>query len=289
MNFTLTMETSAPLYLIEEKLEQWWEYSVRMLPNFILAIVIIFAFIIVAKFVRRISAAFMLRFTRSVSVSGLVSGALYSLVIISGLMSALGVLQLDKTVSSLLAGVGIIGLALGFAFQDLTANFISGVFIAFKRPFDVGHIVETNGFLGTIEDIELRATKLRTSAGLHVIIPNKDIFQKAIINYSLTDKRRIEIDFIIPNTVDIVFAEKIIRESIMATLPPNKKSEIEFYFTAIENPNIRINVAFWTDRIEPHQYMEAKHHAIIAIYNVFKENKIYKVQIPEPQHQNISG
>ena len=64
---------------------------------------------------------------------------------------ALGVLNLEQNHSHpLLAGVGIIGLALGFAFQDLSSNFISGLYMAFRRPFEIGDKVETNAFIGTV-------------------------------------------------------------------------------------------------------------------------------------------
>jgi small conductance mechanosensitive channel len=268
--------------LIHTKLERWWRYFVEMLPNFVLAIVVLAFFFFVARFIRNFVARFVLRISKSASVSGLVSGVIYSMIILFGLMTALDILKLDKTVSSLLAGVGIVGLALGFAFQDLTSNFISGAFIALKRPFEVGHTVETNGFLGTIEDIQLRSTTLRTSAGLHVIIPNKDIFQKPIINYSRTHQRRVELEFVIPNTIDASFAEKLVSNSIDHIASESMIREIEFYFVAIENPNMKMNVSFWTNNTEPREFMQARHKAIMAIYRAFAENEIYKVQIPQP-------
>jgi small-conductance mechanosensitive channel len=138
------METRPWQILIEEKLEAWWEYAVRMLPNFILAIIIVLVFMTLAKLVRKFSATFILNITKNPSLSSLLSGVLSMLVIVAGLMTALDIMELNKTVSSILAGVGIIGLALGFAFQDLTSNFISGAFIALKRPFDVGHTIQTD-------------------------------------------------------------------------------------------------------------------------------------------------
>jgi small conductance mechanosensitive channel len=201
-------------------------------------------------------------------------------------MTALDILELDKTVSSLLAGVGIIGLALGFAFQDLTSNFISGAFIALRRPFDVGHTVETNGFIGTIEEIQLRSTTLRTSAGLHVIIPNKDIFQKPIINYSRTDARKVEIEFILPNTIDVVFVEKVITSTIKELQRSYPIENIQVFYLAIETPNMRTQATFWTNHIEPNSYIRLKHEAIIALYQAFAGNGIYQVLIPAHEKQS---
>jgi small conductance mechanosensitive channel len=273
--------------MINEKLEAWWVYSVKMLPNFFLAILILLLFFFVAKMVRKLSYRFILKISKSISVSSLISGIIYTGVFISGVMSALDVLELDKTVSSLLAGVGIIGLALGFAFQDITSNFISGAFIALKRPFDVGHIVETNGFTGVIEEIELRSTTLRTSAGLHVIIPNKDIFQKPIINYSRTDSRKVELEFAVPNSIDATYLERIIMEGLEKVSAKSRFREIEFYYTGIDAPNMKVHISFWTHRIEPGPFMKARHRAIMVIYAILKDHGIYQVSLPSPPESNL--
>jgi small conductance mechanosensitive channel len=265
--------------LIQDKLTRWWVFFVQMLPNFVLALLALGVFIFAARFIRRIAQRIALRLSKSESVASLVAGVIYAIVIVLGLMTALDIMKLEKTVSSLLAGVGIIGLALGFAFQDLTANFISGAFITFKKPFEIGHIVETNGFTGTIQEIRLRSTTLRTSAGLHVIIPNKEIFQKPIINYSRTEERRVELEFAIANTVDITFIEAEIKKAL-ASAQSIKNAEV--YFSAIEDPKIKINVSFWTENKEPREYMQARHQAILAIYHLFAQHKVYNIQIPAP-------
>lgn len=273
--------------MIQDKLQGWWVYSVKMFPNFLLALLVLVFFFLLARIVRKLSHRFILRISKSISVSSLLSGILYTGIFIAGLMSALDILELDKTVSSLLAGVGIIGLALGFAFQDITSNFISGAFIALKKPFDVGHIVETNGFTGVIEDIQLRSTTLRTQAGLHVIIPNKDIFQKPIINYSRTEARKVELDFLVPNSVDAVFLQKLISERIERISDKNRFQNIEFYFTSIEPPNMKVHISFWTNRIEPGPFMRARHRAIMAIFEAFREVGIYEIKIEGPPRTNV--
>lgn len=258
--------------IIEAKLNRWGVFIIKMLPNFLLAVLVLFLFIFLGKFVRRIIDKIILRISKSESISGLTSAFVYSIIVVVGIMMALNILKLDKAVTSLLAGVGIIGLALGFAFQDLTANFISGTFIAFKRPFEVGHVVETNGFVGTIEDIQLRATKMRTFAGLKVIIPNKDIFQKPIINYSLTSRRRIELEFLILNKGDVATIGSAVENALRANKNDNSIQEVEVYFTLIEDPKIRMYISIWTTHIEPNLFMQARHEAILIINKVLKEN-----------------
>ncbi len=198
----------------------------------------------------------------------------YTIVIVIGIMISLNILRLDKAVTSLLAGVGIIGLALGFAFQDLTSNFISGAFITFKKPFEIGHIVESNGFVGEVEDIQLRATRMRTFAGLHVIIPNKDIFQKPIINYSLTSKRRVEVEFLVVNKAEATDVIDIIRHELENKCSKEHFRDIEVYYSQIEDPKIKIYVSVWTTLIEPHQFMKARHDIITTVIKVLMERSI---------------
>ncbi len=99
------------------------------------------------------------------------------MVIALGFLFALSIVNLDKTVTSILAGVGVIGLALGFAFQDIAANFISGLFMASNKPFQIGDIIEVEGITGKVTAIKLRTTEMKTFQGNDVIIPKIVIFR----------------------------------------------------------------------------------------------------------------
>lgn len=107
--------------------------------------------------------------------------------------AALIVLGLSKTVTTLLAGVGILGLALGFAFQDIAENFIAGVLMAFRRPIYIGDLIESNDFVGTVEEINLRTTVIRTADGKHVLIPNSEVLQNSIVNFSRSSELRVDL------------------------------------------------------------------------------------------------
>ena len=198
----------------------------------------------------------------------------YVLILFIGLFVALDILQLNKAVASLLAGAGVIGIVLGFAFQDLSSNFISGIFIAFKKPFDVGHTIETNGFMGNVEEIQLRSTIMRTFQGLHVMIPNKDIFQKAILNYSLTLERRIEIEFSISIDYNVFNLREKLKDSISTLNYLVVEKPVEIYCVAFGENRIRIAVWMWIYNHQPPGYMVAQHDAIECIIKTCKDNNI---------------
>ena len=273
------MELSRWTTLIFDKLEGWTTTFIKMLPNLVLAFIVVAAGYFLSKLVRNISTKVTQRISNSDSVSSVVSVILQTLTMFFALTIALNILGLDKAVASILAGVGIIGLALGFAFQDLSSNFISGLYMAFRRPFEIGDKVETNAFVGTIEKIELRSTTMSTTAGLHVIIPNKDIFQKPIINYSRSENRRVELAFTLPNTTDLGLAESIVRKALEQLNGSAK--EIEFYYTGIEDPKIKLSVSFQIDNQQPKSFMVQRHNAILAIHRELGENNLVKIATPE--------
>ena len=263
--------------LIFGKLERWVNTLIKMLPNIIVATVVLVVAYFVARLVRNVTYKLALRISKSDSVSSVVSVLFQMLTMFFAITIVLGILNLETAVSSLLAGVGIVGLALGFAFQDLTANFIAGLFMAFKRPFEIGDKVETNAFIGTIHEIKLRSTTLTTTAGLHVIIPNKDIFQKPIINYSRSENRRVELDFTLANTFDLAEAETIVRNAVEHLENASPATDIEFYYTGIDDTKIKLTVSFRIDNAEPKGFMNHRHKAILAIHKAFAEHGIVKI------------
>lgn len=250
--------------LIYDKLHGWLQSAVKMTPNLVVAFLALLLFVVIARLVRKLAYRIIFRVTDTVTVSALFSTLLYILLLFVGVFIALDVMKLEKTVSSLLAGAGIIGLALGFAFQDLTANFISGIFITFRKPFETGHIIETNSFTGTVEQIQLRSTTLRTYDGLHVMIPNKDIFQKPIINHSLTPERRVEVPVVLPGSMDITIFSREVTQALQV-LPDVSKSSPIVLLTGIDGGNVKAVVRCWINNEREESYEETLHQVIQAV------------------------
>jgi small conductance mechanosensitive channel len=261
--------------LIWDKLNRWTNAFIKMLPNMAVAVLVIIAFFLLARLVKMLVYKFVLKISHTPALSGLVSNLFSVIVTLIGLFVALDVLQLEKAVTSLLAGAGIIGLALGFAFQDLTANFISGIFITVRRPFEVGHQIETNGFIGSVEEIQLRSTLLRTLDGLHVIIPNKEIFQKPIINHSLTPERRTEISFNVPVANEsTLLVKKLIQEALKGVDKLATDRAPEIFFNGIDGTNLKVTVSIWIKNTDIRSYEDTKNEILVRITNVLKDKKL---------------
>jgi len=260
--------------LINEKLQSWWTSLIKLLPELVVALLVIILAIIIGRLVRKNLYKLLIRISSRTSFSSLFATITQIIILLVGLFIALDILQLNKAVSSLLAGAGIIGIILGFAFQDITSNFIAGIYIALKKPFDIGHTVKTNDFIGNVEEIQLRSTTIRTFSGLHLMIPNRDIIQKPLINYSLTPERRIELEFFIDQNSDLEITHKAAFDAIakISYLYPGKP--VEIYFNDIKYMAVKISVWFWIDNHSPPGYMVARHDAIFNIVTSLKVNNI---------------
>ncbi|MGH8718837.1 MAG: mechanosensitive ion channel family protein [Burkholderiales bacterium] len=148
-----------------DKLYGWGESFVLLLPNLLIAILIVTGFWALAKTLRALLVKLLARVSQSRQINYLLGVLLYVVVLMTGVFFALGVLGLDKTLTSLLAGAGIIGLALGLAFQDMGANLLSGIYMSIERPFRTGHLIKSNDYFGTVERISLRQTEILTPEG----------------------------------------------------------------------------------------------------------------------------
>jgi small conductance mechanosensitive channel len=244
-----------------------------MIPNFLAAVIVIFVFVFVSRQIERFVCRVMSRTTDNASLVNLSSRVIRIAVMAAGLFVALSILGLDKAVSSLLAGAGIVGLALGFAFQDLTANFLSGTFIAIQQPIRVGDVVETNGYFGQVKAIKLRSTVLDNFAGQYIEIPSKDIFQKPIVNFSKSRQRRMQLNWGVDYNTDLQKAQDVALAAVNSLPFLQAGKPVEFHYQAFGPSNITFLMWFWLDETKagPPQAMS---DAIKAVKQAFEANGI---------------
>ncbi|MGD2163304.1 MAG: mechanosensitive ion channel, partial [Anaerolineales bacterium] len=105
--------------------------------------------------------------------------------------------------TTLLAGVGIAGVTIGFALQDVAKNFVAGILLLISQPFELGDTIMVSEFTGKVTVINLRSTELREVDGRLVIIPNADIFVSSIINYTRSIERRVELKLTVTPDTDL--------------------------------------------------------------------------------------
>jgi small conductance mechanosensitive channel len=256
------------------KLQGWFEKFVLMLPNLVAALLVVFAFGFSSRYVGKVVKSLLTRLTGHEPISDLLGTVARVATLVIGVFVALGLLQLDKTVTSLLAGVGVVGLALGFAFQDIAANFMSGFLMAVRRPFNGGDLVAIGGHFGVIERVDLRATSLHTLDGLSVIIPNKEVFQNPIVNYTRTPSRRMDLTVGVAYGSDLVEVRKVVLEAVRAVPGRLEGRDAEFFYEAFGDSSIEFAVRVWLAEADQISYLRARSEAIIAIKKAFDANDI---------------
>ena len=247
------------------KLRQWLDLVVTMLPNLVVAVLVMVAFWFLARIVRKVLVRALRRASQESVVPNLLATVGALAVITIGLLIALGVLKLDKTVTSLLAGAGVMGLALGFAFQSIAANFLSGILISVRRPFTVGDLVETNGHLGRISELNLRATVLRTLQGQVVFLPNRDVLEKPIMNYTASALRRVDLEVGISYGDDLEKVRRVTLEAVRGVTPRLADRDPDLFFTGFGSSSIDFTVRFWIRFREQPDFLAARSDAIMRI------------------------
>jgi small-conductance mechanosensitive channel len=107
------------------------------------------------------------------------------------------------TPGNLISALGIGGIAIGFAFKDIFENFLAGILILVTRPFRIGDQIIYSHYEGTVEEIQTRATWLKTYDGRRVLIPNAELFKNSVTVNTAFPKRRLEYDFKLAPGTDI--------------------------------------------------------------------------------------
>jgi len=273
------MEINNPSELILGKLEEWIRTAIIMLPNIVTAIIIVVVGYLLAKLARNLIGKGMRRVTGHDALLSLITTTVYTAIILVFCFLALGVLNLDRTVTTLLAGAGIIGLALGFAFQDIMANFMSGVIMAIRKPFKEGDLIQSQDNKGIVVKLNLRATILRSLQGQILIVPNKDVFENTITNYNTLGRRRIDLECGVSYGDDLEKVRKLTLEAVKNIKHVMQDQDISLYFTEFGDSSINFIVRFWVPFKKQPDYLTAKSEAIIAIKKTYDDNDI---MIPFP-------
>lgn len=260
--------------LIEEKLNTWIETGIQHIPNLIVAIIFIIFFSLFARIAGNVMRKVLRRAFDSHQIADLITAILKTCLILMGIFICLDFVGLKGTVTSLLAGAGIIGLAIGFAFQDMTENLIAGIVMGIRKPFKIGDIVEADGVFGTVKTINLRNTLVETFFGQLEIIPNKILFRNILTNYTVIGERRIEVPVSISYADDPDQAAKLLVNALNECDFVIKKQETNVYAESFGDSAINLLVWFWIDYPGQTGFMSARHQAISVIKNTLEEADI---------------
>lgn len=261
--------------IILKELQLWFTVAVKFLPNFVFAILAMLAFHYLARFSRKLNRRFFSKISDSTTINSVLIQLIFIGIELIGIFVALNILGLSKAVTSLLAGAGVVGLALSFAFQDLATNFISGFFIVIQKPFVLGDYIKTNNFQGWVKEISLRTILIEDLNGQDIIIPSKIIIQNPLVNYSLIQKRRINLKVGVTYDADLRLVKEVTTQTI-AKLPEvnTKLGAIRVDFDEFSDSAITFTLRFWIAKSDQNEYNQVVSEAIMSITEVFRQHDI---------------
>lgn len=193
---------------------EWIPLIVEGVTSLALGLVIFFVGKFIASKVAKWCENRLLKSSVDKAVAGFASSILYALMFAGVVLMALGQVGVETT--SFIAILGAAGLAVGLALQGSLSNFASGVLIILLRPFRSGDFIDAGGQMGTVDQIELFHTYLRTPDNRIIIVPNSSVMSGAIVNFSREETRRLDLVVGIGYDADIRLAKQIMEEIVSA-------------------------------------------------------------------------
>lgn len=237
---------------------------VRALPGIAIAILIILATAIAAKFTVKITDTLIGKTDLRPSLRNLIETLVKLATWLLGLMIAAIVVFPGLTPASLIAGLGIGAVAIGFAFQDIFENFLAGVLIMVREKMRIGDVIECEGIVGKVEHITLRETHVRKLSGEVTVVPNSILFKNPVEILTDREQRRHEVVIGVSYDTDLDEAAEVIRNSVSKVEDINLDKGLDIFAQEFNSSSVDFLVRWWAGST-PRSGWETKDQVVRAI------------------------
>lgn len=253
-----------------------------LLPNIVLALIVFAIFFAVARAIKRV----VKRLTRDRHQArnlGLVLGRLaQGTILLIGLFVALSIVIPTFRAGDLIQLLGISGVAIGFAFRDILQNFLAGILILLTEPFQINDQIVFKDFEGTVENIETRATTIRTYDGRRIVIPNSELFTNSVTVNTAFESRRLEYDVGIGCGDDIDRAKELMLEALHSVPEILKDPAPDVLLMELAESSVNIRVRWWINPPRRADDLASRDKVLSTIKKILVENGI---DLPFPTQQ----
>jgi len=255
-------------------LENWKQALLAFMPNLVLAIVVLAAFVALARMAKKVSLrAYSRSLKTNMDIPKIISSSIYFLLLLAGTFIVLQILGLEKVLTKLIAGAGIIGIIAGFAFQDIAANAFAGLLLNTQQPLKEGDWVLVNSSYGSVIKIGLLTTSLQTNAGQEVFVPNQIIYNTAVSNYTTFRKRRVSLSGSVTAVAGTDTLKPLVINEIKNVDLVLPGEEINFYYTGIDSTFVNFEICFWISFSSENDFKEAASDTIIQLKEQLENGK----------------
>lgn len=263
---------------LRDQLQNMGEGFVESLPSLAIAIFIVFLTWIVARFGARISDMIVGRTELRASLKTLIDTLVKLGIWLAGLFIAAIVVMPGLTAASLLAGLGIGAVAIGFAFQDIFENFLAGVLIMLREKMRIGDVIECEGITGKVEHITLRETHVRKLSGELTVVPNSILFKNPVEILTDDSQRRHEVVVGVSYDTQLDRAAEVIRQAVEDVEDVLASKGIDIFAQEFNSSSVDFLVRWWAGST-PRDGWESKDKVVRAIKAALDEAGI---EIPFP-------
>jgi small conductance mechanosensitive channel len=239
---------------------------VARLPSLIVGVVVFLLFYVLSSAVSRV----LLRTTRKYRPNlGVVFARLAgAATILLGVLVAFSVVAPSFQAGDLIKILGISGVAIGFAFQNILQNFLAGLLLLWAEPFRVGDEIKLDNYEGTVEEIQARATIIETYDGRRVVIPNADLFTHSVTVNTALDVRRWEYDLTTKDGRDITELKSFIIKTVSKVEGVLSDPSPEVLVMDLGDPDsevVKVRVLWWTKAPRHHQMLTSYDSVLTTI------------------------
>jgi small-conductance mechanosensitive channel len=227
-----------------------WQSIIDLAPRVAIALVVVLVFLLIGRLAGRALTLVLRRSRLTRTHRAFFRRLLIWALVLFGVAVGLNVVGLGGVAAGMVAGGGLTAVMLGFAFKQIGENLLSGLFLAFSRPFSVDDYIESGDMQGTVRAVELRHTHIRTPDGRDIFIPNSQIFNEPLINFTRDGLLRGSF------TVDFDYRDtpgrglEILRQQTAAIDGVLDEPQVAAYITSIAGATVKAEVHFWVETSE---------------------------------------
>lgn len=251
-------------------------------PHILVAVAVFLVFYVAARLVRA-SVRRVMRRRQALYNAGEVVGRLgFGLIWLLGLLVALVIAVPGFTPGQLVNVLGLSSVAIGFAFRDILQNFLAGILLLLSHPFRVGDQIVSGEYEGTVEEIQTRATFLRTYDGRRVVIPNASLFTSPVTVNTALPVRRLEHDVGIGYGDDLARAKQVMLQALRRVPEALDEPPPEALVMRLGPSTVEIRLRWWVR--PPHQF-DALHSQDAVLHAVRDALREAGIDVPFPTHQ----
>ena len=268
--------------ILFDKMQAMLDGLITLLPNLVLSLITFAIFLYAGKTIKQLVRT-LTRNRREARSLGMVLGRLaQGATVLIGLFIALSIVIPSFKASDLIQLLGISSVAIGFAFRDILQNFLAGILILLTEPFQIDDQIVFKNFEGTVENIQTRATTIRTYDGRRIVIPNSELFINSVTVNTAFEHRRLQYDVGIGYSDDIDSTKELILEAMRETTGVLTTPAPDAIVVELAGSSVNIRARWWVEPPRQADTLDLRDRVLTNIKNKLITNGI---DLPFPTQQ----